>query len=411
MYKANQEALYQATNQQVISIRQSEINYYLNVNSAIGTQAALIGGFTYGIYTQTVANDEHGYSKNLLSAYYIGSAITIACAVHVIINTMLLQVLGPGLALHGPVGSMARAAESMKIEQNQVIVAFTLMMVAFSVSTVLSFWAVMDAFAAFTNTVIFAIAARCWTYYGRRVYYRLHWENSESWEEQFRDSHSSIRLDQPINPLHNKGDNDEDDTNNDNSVNQEKKSSGILSSLFSSKNKTERSRSTEDNSSVAISLTPFSSSNSKRPDTVAMEGFMSKGNLSKTDSLKRTSTKMLWERRYFVLFHNGKLFYYKSRQMFREENTPEKERPLEIANFYIATFNSVNPDSTDRNSQHSIQSIVSTATTDGPIFQLDLVPKDDEDAIRWQFRLDTEEELDLWREALYDVSPTSLKDN
>ena len=55
MYKANQEALYQQTNQGLISIRNSEIQFYLVVNNTIGTQAALIGGFTYGVFTQNEA--------------------------------------------------------------------------------------------------------------------------------------------------------------------------------------------------------------------------------------------------------------------------------------------------------------------------------------------------------------------
>ncbi len=45
MNRANQAALYQATNQGLLSIRQSELNYYVNLNVAFGTQAALIGGF------------------------------------------------------------------------------------------------------------------------------------------------------------------------------------------------------------------------------------------------------------------------------------------------------------------------------------------------------------------------------
>ncbi len=142
MYKANKEALFQATNQGLISIRQSEINFYLTVNNTIGTQAALIGGFTYGVFSQNQPNLDHAYSHSVQSAYYVITAITIASSVHVIINTMLLQVMGPGLALNGPIGSMARAAEGMKAEQEQIIYAFTVMIAAFAVSTVLSFWTV-----------------------------------------------------------------------------------------------------------------------------------------------------------------------------------------------------------------------------------------------------------------------------
>lgn len=52
MNKANQEALLHATNIGLIDIRQSEINYYTHLYSSFGTQAALIGGFTYSVFTQ-----------------------------------------------------------------------------------------------------------------------------------------------------------------------------------------------------------------------------------------------------------------------------------------------------------------------------------------------------------------------
>ncbi len=61
MNRANQQALFQQTNQGLLSIRQSEVNYYQSLNVAFGTQAALIGGFTYGVFTQHQINYENGY--------------------------------------------------------------------------------------------------------------------------------------------------------------------------------------------------------------------------------------------------------------------------------------------------------------------------------------------------------------
>lgn len=144
MNRANQLALFQATNQGLLNIRQQELNYYINLNIAFGTQAALIGGFTYGVFTQNQKNEDYDYAYIFQDIYWITSAGTIAASVHVIITTMLLQVLGPGLALHGPVGSVANAAEGLRREQKTVITAFIVMMILFSLSTVLSFWAVMS---------------------------------------------------------------------------------------------------------------------------------------------------------------------------------------------------------------------------------------------------------------------------
>ena len=44
MLRTQQSALVQATNQQLIQIRQNEMSYYLNIVSIFGQQAALIAG-------------------------------------------------------------------------------------------------------------------------------------------------------------------------------------------------------------------------------------------------------------------------------------------------------------------------------------------------------------------------------
>ena len=163
MYKANQEALFQCTNLGLVGLRQAEINYYFNVNSAIGTQAALIGGFTYGIFTQNPINTTP-WASTVVVAYYCVTACAIASAVHVVINTMLIQVLSPGLALNGPIGSMARATDGMQIEQSHIIVAFGIMMSSFALSTVLAFWAVFDIRSAVISTILFFFSAQVWYY-------------------------------------------------------------------------------------------------------------------------------------------------------------------------------------------------------------------------------------------------------
>lgn len=104
MNRANQHALFQQTNIGLLGIRQAELNYYINLNIAFGTQAAMIGGFTYSVFTQNQFNEDYEYAELFQDIYWVTSSGTIAASVHVIITTMLLQVLGPGLALHGPIG-------------------------------------------------------------------------------------------------------------------------------------------------------------------------------------------------------------------------------------------------------------------------------------------------------------------
>ena len=187
MNQANQKQLCQATNQGLLSIRQSEINYYQSLNVAFGTQAALIGGFTYGVFTQNQINDQNGYSgiDALADCYWVCSAVTIALSVHVILCTTLMQVLGPGLSLNGPVGSMARATEGMRIEQKPIIRSFIAMMIMFAVSTVLSCWVVMSFQASVGCSIAFFIAACYWYKYCERIYLRFYWDQDHfGWQSR-----------------------------------------------------------------------------------------------------------------------------------------------------------------------------------------------------------------------------------
>ena len=182
MNRANQQQLFQATNQGLLGIRQLEINYYQGLNVAFGTQAALIGGFTYGVFSLNIINHGNGYRYlgTLVDLCWTSSAVTIALSIHVILCTMLMQVLGPGLALNGPVGSMTRATEGMRLELKQIIISFVAMMIFFSISTVLSCWMVMSFEGAVGCTLAFVAAAYYWYYYCERIYLRFYWEREEA---------------------------------------------------------------------------------------------------------------------------------------------------------------------------------------------------------------------------------------
>ncbi len=425
MYKASQEALFQATNQQLVSIRQSEIQYYTNVNVAIGTQAALIGGFTYGIFTQNQPNEDHSYAKRCMTGYYIASAITIACAVHVIINTMLLQVMGPGLALNGPIGSMARAAEGMKIEQNQVTYAFTVMMIFFSIATTLSFWAVMDLEAAIVNTIIFAFAARMWYISGRRVYYRLHWDDRDVFDDEQRESDIDPSDMIQINPMIANGNANNANHNSNGESSSESKqeqptgrmsSLRIISGIFSKRsgNDAQENNNKDPLGSNGGNVSPFSGAStdlSQYSSKMASKSVICEGYFLKRGIM--TGEKVIgnkWERRYFVLLHNGYLFYYKTRQEFRDDpKNSLKERPLELSEFKIKVIENAN--NTVEDDKVSVYS--STSSSGRPfggtdevkmVFQIDLLPID-RLSRRWSLRCDTEEELEMWVEAMKEASP------
>jgi hypothetical protein len=449
MNRANQNVLFQQTNQGLLSIRQAELNYYVSLNIAFGTQAALIGGFTYGVFTQNQVNDDNSYSDIFQDVYWVTSAGTIACAVFVIITTMSVQVLGPGLALHGPVGSMARAAEGMRIEQQPVIYGFVLMMILFSLSTILSFWAVMSFYAAIGATAVYVIAARYWYYYSERIYLRFYWNVADS---QYATSDDGDNPAANLPPdLANNGENYGErtiskspadpygvDFTKDSSLGSangeiKKKRGGIkIPRLLKKSNKeltenllTNKIENTRGNASPG--KTTVTSSNKY---DIAMEGYLLKKG---SNNVLADFNKEPWERRYFTLNYHGQLFVYKARQDYRlKPKQPLYNRPINLHEFLIEIYNSEDPYSIRTVSVESSQTgyiddsssvaggsgkKVNTGKGEKKLrFQLTLIPLEnihsqDKKSARqnWILRCDTEEELEIWTAIMRDISPESFQ--
>eukprot|EP00598_Pedospumella_elongata_P016830 CAMPEP_0185016506 /NCGR_PEP_ID=MMETSP1098-20130426/100407_1 /TAXON_ID=89044 /ORGANISM="Spumella elongata, Strain CCAP 955/1" /LENGTH=482 /DNA_ID=CAMNT_0027545711 /DNA_START=31 /DNA_END=1479 /DNA_ORIENTATION=+ len=391
MNQANQRQLFQQTNQGLLGIRQSEVNYYQSLNVAFGTQAALMGGFTYGVFTQNILNEDNGYANIhiLCDSYWICSAITIALAVHVILCTMLMQVLGPGLALNGPVGSMARATEGMKIEQKPIIHAFISMMIMFSASTVLSCWVVMDLYGAVGCSIAFAIAACYWYKYCERIYLRFYWDEDDiQWEP--RDSNVGPGDMSPRNT-------DGPSGNSPNELSFHKKKRAAKKSMFSffqrtdakSKRSTQRSVDSDavesdqqrsvsgDNAAAAAydargaNVTrPVSSTSAARG--VVMDGYLTKRGGSTANYLDFRSEP--WERRYFTLTSTAKLFVYKSRQDYKDSpKSPIYTRPLDLNDYYIEVYSTAGDASYDKK---SLINATEDETANPIRFQMTLVLRD-----------------------------------
>lgn len=522
MNRANQHALYQQTNQGLLGIRQAEINYYINLCVAFGTQAALIGGFTYGVFTQNQFNEDNTYSSWFQDVYWVSSSGTIAASVHVILTSMLIQVLGPGLALHGPIGSMARACEGMRREQRTVITAFIVMIVLFSISTILSFWAVMSTEAAAGATVVWLIATRYYYLYCERIYLRFYWkEEQDYWRRSadFSDDPAGVGDDyeppqvaktfQKQNTLHHAhGEKQERDSLPSDDENQPAASKPESSTPEGGFQQSRRISNTKPTTNFSppkknrfLSIIPsFRKKKSNRPSksvdnpltsnllanqvadthgaqnprSLAMEGFLLIKRCSYSlSTVDRRSYK--WDRRYFILNFLGHLFYYNSRAEFREKpRHPVHRRPLILQDFYVEVYNSETDGegrasfqtigdsglhSFERNfsitSASGVNSDYSTphkgvkATAMHHIFQIKLIPRDNEDIKapeqladndasmddmsdsdhdsitnedresgiyskqnyrrNWVLRCDTAEELSVWVDIMREVCPTSFR--
>ena len=181
MNRANQQQLFQVANQEVLLIRQAELNYYLNLYTTFGTKAVWIGGFTYGIMNLNIIDYTSTLINMYLFFYYVLCALTIASSMHVTICAMLIQVYSQGLALHGPLGSMAKAAEGMRKELKEIMFAFFFMIFCFCASTVWLFYCVMTLFEALGSTIGFLMVMWLMGFYCERIYLRFYWDDKDIW--------------------------------------------------------------------------------------------------------------------------------------------------------------------------------------------------------------------------------------
>ena len=98
----------------LLKIREKELQFYTQNCIAIGTQAALLSGFAYNGIIQVDIPEE---SSDVLKALYL-CVTTAAMGFELIavLNSTLCSMLGPGLALRGPDGSMHRAVDGLMLE-------------------------------------------------------------------------------------------------------------------------------------------------------------------------------------------------------------------------------------------------------------------------------------------------------
>lgn len=392
MNRADQHVLLQETNLGVLDIRQSELDYRIDLNTAFGTQAALIGGFSYGVYSQNPLNENTTYSGTFLDLYWAVSAVTIACAIHIILTTMALQVLGPGLTLNGPVGSMAKANDGLRIEQQPVVISFLIMMIFFAISTVLGFWSTFNFYPALISTVIFMVACRYWYVYTERIYLRFYWEESESrWNVDDRNSFldSSISI-SPGNT----------------SSGQKKKSILRFINVPRVFKRASLKKQTELNS--AIISTETTAQRVSLTSDILMEGY-----LLKKGSYSTENSNESWERRYFTLNRRANLYLYKSRLDYRADPTkPMYIRPIELSDYIIEIFNSEDDNLPADDTQSTTSASKRLSGLPRATFQMTLYPDEQsrsEGKNNWIFRCDTEEELEAWVTVIRQLLPENFK--
>ncbi len=184
MLKAEQQQFVQATNNQLLDIRNTEISYFISFFSNFGTQCALISGFIVNAISQVPGLDSR-CNPAWKYIYWILSALALMCAMHVLLCTMFINVFGQGLAIRGPLGSMIRAVEGMVQETNQILIAYVASIFFFAFSTIGVYFIMMEHDAAVICACITGVGIYIWYHFVLRIYNRFKWNrvNETLWHE------------------------------------------------------------------------------------------------------------------------------------------------------------------------------------------------------------------------------------
>jgi hypothetical protein len=89
MYQARQNVVLQTANQEIITIRRAQIQYYSDLYVSLGTQAALIGGLANFVLPESQAF----YVFDPYDVYQVCSQLSQLCSIYVVLTAMFLKIM------------------------------------------------------------------------------------------------------------------------------------------------------------------------------------------------------------------------------------------------------------------------------------------------------------------------------
>jgi len=198
MLYADKRAL--ETNLQVslLKIRDKELQFYTQNCIAIGTQAALLSGFAYnGIIQVDIPSESSDWLK---TAYLCVTTSAMGFELIAVLNSTLCSMLGPGLALRGPDGSMHRAVDGLMLEYRLTFLFFTMGLVAFHVSALLFAWLEFSWPVALAMTCALLLFIYGMFRYFTRIYQRFALESDRYITGKFEFGESDTASSTPAGP-------------------------------------------------------------------------------------------------------------------------------------------------------------------------------------------------------------------
>ena len=156
IYISDRRAVDSELQAQAVQIKNIELQNIDRYLQAVGTQAALIAGFSITTICcdSLIEKTNEDYHWTLQCIYYLTAVGSLCFEFYCVTSSTLVSVLGPTYALNGPKGSMHTAVRAMKEERIQILYAFGAGLVCFGLTMILVFWILMKPPAAGLCTIL-----------------------------------------------------------------------------------------------------------------------------------------------------------------------------------------------------------------------------------------------------------------
>ncbi|GAX26111.1 hypothetical protein FisN_24Hh016 [Fistulifera solaris] len=147
MLAADKLQLQSALKQQATALKEKEFQLHHSNLMTVGTQAAVLAGLDITMFIEfspaPVSDwaEEHQQFARILRMVYYGIIVAAFCANMIVVShTTALSVIGAGLALRGPDGSMLTATDGLYEERSSVFTTFGIGLACTVGSVLLSVW-------------------------------------------------------------------------------------------------------------------------------------------------------------------------------------------------------------------------------------------------------------------------------
>mmetsp|Transcript_28964 Transcript_28964/g.53833 ORF Transcript_28964/g.53833 Transcript_28964/m.53833 type:complete len:203 (-) Transcript_28964:175-783(-) len=157
MLAADRMLLESNMKQRAIQLREKEINLFTDNFTAVGTQAAVLAGFTTTCFIEVTIPDDANVT--LTSLLHLSAIFTICANIVCVSLSTIVSVWGSGKALRGKDGSMDDAVDGMNNERGLIFRAFDLGLAGNLCTVTIAGWILMQPIIAFLSTCIIGYTA------------------------------------------------------------------------------------------------------------------------------------------------------------------------------------------------------------------------------------------------------------